>query len=570
MGVCLFPYSICKENVINLHQSLGLEHQSSKNKNFVQKNLFTPKYNIQDIGYKIEISLTFFCKENIIKNSFTYKFQLLIDNSGVEEENFSSLGHTEAMISQKKIEFNKTFETYYYFSKGQRIKICCFENEKNINTSSYYLGKMMNVFENPKLIIEKNNETIGELLIVITKEENEKLFKNKKCLFSFQLPNRLQFSEKGRYFFCVNNNLNEIIYKSEEFDCQKKNDSKEIFFQFSFEIRKHFIFYKASFIKLNLYLIKDDDIKNNVVKKNEENKEKNGGDEEILENPDIKYELISSTILKLDELIKNDGRNSFKMVKENNGIISSLFKESARINIIYKETDFTPFLEYIRSQLHLNLILVLENNILKNNYLKNIINNIFMIISLYNNEEEKIIYLKLDKIQTIKKAKNTKECLLEEEEGKNKQNKEKDEDQEEQKIIPAIEMIFQNYIRAELDKGINKYFIMLIFSENKFSDLNDEINNIYENLNLYQNLQNIPLNLKFINLNEESNYNETTDINMNIFNNNGNLKYERKLFQFYNINNKTEKGNKFLNDIPFLIEDFFEIQKMAKFSIFDE
>ena len=42
------------------------------------------------------------------------------------------------------------------------------------------------------------------------------------------------------------------------------------------------------------------------------------------------------------------------------------------------------------------------------------------------------------------------------------------------------------------------------------------------------------------------------------------------VFQFYNINNKKEKGNKYLNDIPFLIEDFFEIQKMAKFSIFDE
>ena len=580
MGVCLFPSSICKEKTIaiNVHQSIGLEHLSSRNTDCVQKNIFTPKYNIQDIGYKIEINLIFFCKDNIIKNSYTYKFQLFIDNSGVEEENFSSLGTTDAMICQKKIKFNKVFETLYFFSKEQRIKICCYENEKNIITSSFYLGKMINGFENPKLIIEKNNEIIGELLILISKEENEILFKNKKCLFSFQLLKKFEFYDKGRYFFCINNHRNEIIYKSEEFECQKENENKDIFFEFSFEIRKHFIFYKNNSITLNLYLTKFDDTKYNLVKENKIinnnnsniNNEKNineNNNEEIKENKKIEYELISSTNLKLDELIKNGGINTFKIVKGNNGIIGSIFKESAIINVTYKEIDYTPFFEYIRFQLHLNLILVLENNILKNNILKNIINNFFMILSLYNNEEEKIIYIKLDKNLTIKKAKNIKECFAEEENGK---NEEKDENQDDRKIIPAIEMIFKNYIHTEITKGINKYFIMLIFSENQFSDLNNELNDIESNMNVYQILQNIPLNLKFFNLNEENKYNESTNINMNIINNKGNLKYERKLFQFYNINNKKEKGNKYLNDIPFLIEDFFEIQKMAKFSIFDE
>ena len=82
------------------------------------------------------------------------------------------------------------------------------------------------------------------------------------------------------------------------------------------------------------------------------------------------------------------------------------------------------------------------------------------------------------------------------------------------------------------------------------------------------------MNIKIFNLGDEDNYTETNNINMNIYNNtNEDIKYERLIFQFYNINNqnnKKEKGNKYLNDIPFLIEDFFEIQKTSKFSIFEE
>ena len=81
------------------------------------------------------------------------------------------------------------------------------------------------------------------------------------------------------------------------------------------------------------------------------------------------------------------------------------------------------------------------------------------------------------------------------------------------------------------------------------------------------------MNIKIFNLGEEKNYIETNDINMHISNNeNGKETYERILFQFYNINkqiNKKERGSKYLNDIPFLVEDFFEIQKSANFSIFD-
>ena len=577
MGVCLSPGSICKDkaSAINVHRSIGLESQSLRKIN--EKISFFPKYNIQDIGYKIKINLVFFCNNNILKNSFTYKFQLYIDNSELEEENYISLGSTEAMICQNKIEFNKIFETNYFFSKGQRIKISCLENEKNINTSSFYLGKMLNLFENPKLIIEKENETIGELLIVINKEENQKLFKNKKCFFSIELSNKVKIEEEENYFFCIKNGYNEIIYKSKEF-INKKNNIDYIIYKFSFEIRKHFIFYRTNSITINLFSIKNTKINNsyinNKIAEHNNDIEKNNENKNFNDNINIKEEceLIGSIDISNEELLQNNGINSFKLTK---GILSSFFKESIKINISYKENDYTPFLEYIRFQLHLNLILIFNNNILKNKYnqIKNIISSFFSIISLYDNEEKKIAYLKRYKNFSIEKTNNIKECLNEEEINDN--NKANNiNNKEEGKMIPILEVLLKKYISLELKRGINKYFMVLIFTNNKFYDINEDEIELNDNSLFYKKYENIPLNFKIFNLDEENNYNESNNINMNIsYKKNGDIKYQRIIFQYYNLNSQNirkEKGNKYLNDIPFLIEDFFEIQKLAKYSIFDE
>ena len=517
MGVCLSPGSICKDkaSAINVHRSIGLESQSLRKIN--EKISFFPKYNIQDIGYKIKINLVFFCNNNILKNSFTYKFQLYIDNSELEEENYISLGSTEAMICQNKIEFNKIFETNYFFSKGQRIKISCLENEKNINTSSFYLGKMLNLFENPKLIIEKENETIGELLIVINKEENQKLFKNKKCFFSIELSNKVKIEEEENYFFCIKNGYNEIIYKSKEF-INKKNNIDYIIYKFSFEIRKHFIFYRTNSITINLFSIKNTKINNsyinNKIAEHNNDIEKNNENKNFNDNINIKEEceLIGSIDISNEELLQNNGINSFKLTK---GILSSFFKESIKINISYKENDYTPFLEYIRFQLHLNLILIFNNNILKNKYnqIKNIISSFFSIISLYDNEEKKIAYLKRYKNFSIEKANNIKECLNEEEINDN--NKANNiNNKEEGKMIPILEVLLKKYISLELKRGINKYFMVLIFTNNKFYDINEDEIELNDNSLFYKKYENIPLNFKIFNLDEENNYNESNNINV--------------------------------------------------------
>ena len=120
MGVCINAICQDKAGSINVHRSIGL---SSSVNDICKINKITPNYQIKNIGYKIKISLIFFCSDDSLKNSFTYKFQLFIDNSDIEEENFTLLGSTEATICQSKIKFQKNFETIYYFSKGQRIKI---------------------------------------------------------------------------------------------------------------------------------------------------------------------------------------------------------------------------------------------------------------------------------------------------------------------------------------------------------------------------------------------------------------------------------------------------------------
>jgi hypothetical protein len=588
MGVCLYPGSICKDrtSAINVHRSIGLDNLPSELKKLKSKKNLIPKYCIQDIGYKIKINLIFFCNTNNIKNSFTYKFQLYIDNSDLEEENFIFLGSTEATICQNKIKFNKIFETNYFFSKGQRIKICCLENEKNINTSAYYLGKMMNGFDPPKLLIEKDDKNIGELLILINKEENPKLFKNKKCLFSVELPNDIKFSEEGNYFFCVYNTYDELIYKSKVFYFNNNNNNnnnnndkqnQRYIFKFIFEIRKHFIFYKDKTIAFHLFCMKPNN-KTNIISNNKNNNGNNEDNEkkEIInnnniENNDTEYELIGSVNIKNEELLNNNGNNSFKL---SNGILSSLFKDSIIINIDYKENDYTPFLEYIRFQFHLNLIVFFEDDILKDNLviIRNVVNVFFSILSLYNKEEEKIQCVNSRKNAKIIKTNNIKEIFNENEENINKDKNDGNEE-EEIKIFPVINMLLEKFIFSVENKGINKYYIILIFTNKKYSDLNDDID-ISNNLDIYKKYENIPMNIKIFNVGDEDNYTETNNINMNIYNNsNEDIKYERLIFQFYNINNqnnKKEKVSKYLNDIPFLIEDYFEIQKMAKFSIFDE
>ena len=559
MGICIYP-SICQDKTINVHRSVGLQgsHLSISEQN-IKKKIVT-NYQIKDIGYKIKISLIFFCNNEILKNSFTYKFKLFIDNSDMEEENFNLLGNTEASICQSKIKYNKIFETFYFFSKGQRIKICCLENEKNINTSLFYLGKMINGFESPKLIIQKDDVQIGELLIIINKENNNK---DKKCVFFVEISSKANSPENIDYFFTINKSSDEVIYSSEIFNFSNTLGN-ECINSFS-EIRKNFIFDKdkEEYVIFKLYKIKELNKDIDIQNKND----KEIKDLEYKENKKtrIENELVNTITVSINDLIENNGNNTFKI---NNGILSYLFDDSISMKINYSEKEFKSFFDYISCQLHLNLVLILNKAVLTkySSTIKNIINIFALIISLYNRDEQKYIYLKNKVINKANNYNDFYEDITNDENGNIIDNKE---------IFPQINSFYNNYINSEMNKGMNKYFIVLIFTDEKFNDLNCD-NDYNSKLYFpdYDKYSNEPINFKIFNFGSKKNYIEKNDININIFKNfNENLKYNRILFQFYNVNDEIKdkkKLNIYLNDIPYLIEDYFEIQKSAKFSIFDD
>ena len=561
MGICIYP-SICQDKTINVHRSVGLQgsHLSISEQN-IKKKIVT-NYQIKDIGYKIKISLIFFCNNEILKNSFTYKFKLFIDNSDMEEENFNLLGNTEASICQSKIKYNKIFETFYFFSKGQRIKICCLENEKNINTSLFYLGKMINGFESPKLIIQKDDVQIGELLIIINKENNNK---DKKCVFFVEISSKANSPENIDYFFTINKSSDEVIYSSEIFNFSNTLGN-ECINSFS-EIRKNFIFDKdrEEYVIFKLYKIKE--LNKDIDMQNKNDKEIK--DLEYKENKKtrIENELVNTITVSINDLIENNGNNIFKI---NNGILSYLFDDSISMKINYSEKEYKSFFDYISCQLHLNLVLILNKAVLTkySSTIKNIINIFALIISLYNRDEQKYIYLKNKVINKANNYNDFYDDIINDENGIKIvfDNKE---------IFPEINSFYNNYINSEMNKGINKYFIVLIFTDEKFNDLNCD-NDYNSKLYFpdYDKYSNEPINFKIFNFGSKKNYIEKNDININIFKNfNENLKYNRILFQFYNVNDEIKdkkKLNIYLNDIPYLIEDYFEIQKSAKFSIFDD
>ena len=555
MGVCINAICQDKAGSINVHRSIGL---SSSVNDICKINKITPNYQIKNIGYKIKISLIFFCSDDSLKNSFTYKFQLFIDNSDIEEENFTLLGSTEATICQSKIKFQKIFETIYYFSKGQRIKICCLENEKNINTSMFYLGKMINGFENPKLIIEKDNYKIGELLILINRENS---IKNKKSFFYIKIPNKSKLNGKEDYYFTINKNTNEIIYSSEIFNSDTQFNINTL--EFYCEFRKFIIFDQAQYITFNLYKIKEADKINDLEQNNKAQEIKDSAKKE---NKIIKYEneLVDTITISSQELINNNGINIFKM---NHTKISIFSSGTISLEINYNEKDYTSFYEFISCQLRLNLVFLVKKEVLikYDSSIKYIINIFLSIISLYNYDEQKFIYLKNKNIKKVTNYSDFYNDIIKDDNNNINNNNE---------IFPDINNLYNNYINLEKNKGNNKYFVILIFTDEKFSDLNSEKDyNSYINFSNYEEYSNSPINFKIFNFGKKHNYIEKNDININIFKNNENIIYNRILFQFYNVNNEKndkKKYIKYLNDIPYLVEDFFEIQKSAKFTIFDD
>ena len=541
MGICLDPAKDCCDKTVNIYNGINVDNPKELNNNV---EIYKPKKIISDVGTDIKITLVFLCSDNIQQNHYTYKFRLYIDNSGKEEENFTYLGSTETMASQSQLQFKKIFYTRYFFSKEQIIKISCLQNEKEIKNCSFYLSKMINGFETPKLIIEKENRFLGKLLIFI-KKEDEKKNKFKKVELNISLKN-YNLEEDVSYFFVIESNEKDLLYKSEDF-IYKKNNDERIFF-FNYVGRKNLVFLNDKDINIILYAIKNN-IQNKEIVSNitdQSAKEKMNEDGKVPNNKTI--ELIGATSLSNLKLLNNNGINEFKM---HSGYLSVFFKEPILIEIKYTEKDYTPFIEYINLQLHLNLIIILDKFISEENtkIANNIIQSFNSILSLYNTEEPKYISINIEKNPILKKSTFFK---VDASDKKDQQSK----NDETIELANTIEIVLQNFIRKEIKMGHNKYYVIIVFTDKLITDLkNNDVDKIEEYLD-------IPFNIKVFYFGNKKN---------NIENNSSNKKYKREVIQFYDIDsNIKNKNSDYLNDVPLLIEDFFEMQKSTKFTIFGE
>ena len=115
MGFCL-SNSYCKDHAssVNIHISVGFDNISSRLINSNSKKNYYPQYAIQDIGYNIKINLIFFCNSNILKNSYTYKFQLFVDNSDIEELKLSYV--------RVKLNLKNVLKLITFFLKDKELK----------------------------------------------------------------------------------------------------------------------------------------------------------------------------------------------------------------------------------------------------------------------------------------------------------------------------------------------------------------------------------------------------------------------------------------------------------------
>ena len=176
-----------------------------------------------------------------------------------------------------------------------------------------------------------------------------------------------------------------------------------------------------------------------------------------------------------------------------------LLNESISFQIHYEEKEYISFYEYIRCQLHINLVLILNKDVLKkySSGIKDIINSFLQIISLYNHDEYKLIYLNKKKINKVNDYIDLYKDIINDESNDIKNNNE---------IIPEINYLNNNYLNIEKNKGVNKYFIILIFTEEKFSDLNSDKNynsNIY--FPNYEEYSNSPVSFKIFNFGNKNN-----------------------------------------------------------------
>ena len=568
MGICEFPtikrrYSVkieeCKETVNSILFPKG-EQFYTKTSYYTTLNINDK--NIDDILWdKIQLLITSNNKSGNSNSVFKFKFEISNQNDG----SYRELGETDSLSGKGLIKFNTMIMINYTFHQEQIIKVTAYQDLVTIFSVTFTIGSLMGSKSNNLIIPIKNksNELIGEIGIDGNHTTKMKVMTTFDIEFTLTFPINAsqQDNNKKDYLFfyvisnCIKENEPKYLYKSNEFSLTEKKNTYKNTFHVSSD--KLCLCDNTKYIKIEIFEIKD-----------------------IKEIQHTLTDSVFSETIQLSQLESSKDGVTIPLKPNPNIQISS------QVKIKYSQREMFSFLEYIKSGMQMNLITGIDfttknlpyDNPSSLHYLSSSPNLYEKAITVFGNlisyydydhlfplygmggkkeASQEINYcfpLSPDiKLNGVKSLINTyKESI-------------KKVIQGDTLNLSAIINEALTNIKAEIDEGINKYYIILLLVSGQCEDIK-EMKDVLVKASEY------PVSIFIVGLGNDK-YEDIALINNEeyaIINSNGD-KIKRDIIQFIPI--EKTKGDineivkEMLNEIPRQVEEYYEMEKNIKFSL---
>ena len=380
-----------------------------------------------------------------------------------------------------------------------------------------------------KVPVKNNSEIIGELII----DGNKTNKNNDNKLSTLEINiSKYYFEISVYYFYIISNFKDEILYKSNDFSFNNENNQYKN--KIVFKSKIFFDNDKSKKLNINIY--------KRINEMNSEGK--------IINDIEMK----GGNTFTINQILKN------KIID----IIDNKTSKIGEININYSEEIYNSLLDYIKSQMQINTIFSFDYPLNDNleykekNYevIEEVIKTFSKILILYDFEQIFSIYtiendnsINTERVQSLNgilhffrnKIKN-KEII--------------NEKTEKTKLGDLLNLILEQKIQKEMDKGINKYYIQIII----LNELNSDIEETQKIFDIYSDFP-VSFILILNSKNEDEIYQffkiyEFTET-------------KRKIIQILNINN-IGKINSIIREIGNQIENFYEKQKSSDFYLLSQ
>ena len=568
MGICEFP-TIKRRNSVMIEECKETVNSIlfPKGEQFYTKTSYYTKLNLNDkniddiLWDKIQLFITFNNKSGNSNSVFKFKFEISNKNNG----SYKEIGETDSLSGKGLIKFSKMIMINYSFHQEQIIKVTAYQDLVTISSVTFTIGSLMGSKSNSLLIPIKNksNELIGEIGIDGNHTSKMKVMTTFDIEFTFTFPINAsqQDNNKKEYFFfyviskCIKENEPKNLYKSNEFSITEKKNT----FKNTFHISSDMLCLcdNSKNIKIEIFEIND-----------------------IKEIQHTLTESIFSETIQLSQLESSKDWMTFSLKPNPNIQITS------QVKIKYSQREMFSFLDYIKSGMQMNLITGIDfttknlpyDNPSSLHYLSNTPNLYEKSISLFGDlisyyDDDHLVPLygmggKKEasqeishcfplspniKLNGVKSLINTyKESLKNVIQGD---------------TLNLLEIINESLtnIKAEIDEGINKYYIILLL-------VSGQCNDIKEMKDILVKASEYPVSIFIVGLGNDK-YEDIAVINNEeyaIINSNGD-KIKRDIIQFIPIEKTNgdiyEIVKEMLSEIPRQVEEYYEMEKNIKFSL---